>query len=106
MNKESWDREFSEKYIQFCKNVDILIHDSQYLPEEVDARKGWGHSDYQSALDLAEKAGVKKLILFHHDPIRTDSEIERIEKTCQEITKEKRSDLIVEAARETKELEF
>ncbi|MBW1787695.1 MAG: MBL fold metallo-hydrolase, partial [Deltaproteobacteria bacterium] len=56
--------------IEFCRGADILIHDAQYTPEEMDLRKGWGHSDYATALDLAEKAEAKRLILTHHDPKR------------------------------------
>jgi ribonuclease BN (tRNA processing enzyme) len=43
----------------------VLIHDAQYTPEENRDRRGWGHSDYQAAFELAKAAGVKKLILFH-----------------------------------------
>ncbi|HUU41005.1 MAG TPA: MBL fold metallo-hydrolase [Desulfatiglandales bacterium] len=87
-------------YITFCHKADILIHDSQYIPEEISEHKGWGHSDYQSAIDLAVKAQVKKLVLFHHAPERKDSDVVKITIFCQDFIKEKRLDLDVEVARE------
>jgi len=44
-------RQTPNEYIEFCRDADILIHDSQYTPEEIDGRKGWGHSDYRSSFD-------------------------------------------------------
>jgi phosphoribosyl 1,2-cyclic phosphodiesterase len=95
----SKEQSFSD-YVAFCKAADILIHDSQYRPEEMSEHKGWGHSDYQSALDLALKAHVKKLILFHHAPERKDSDVTEITRTCKALIKARNSDLKIEAARE------
>lgn len=94
------------EYAEFCKGADTLIHDSQYTPEEIDKRKGWGHSDYKAAFELANDADVKKLILFHHDPPRTDSGVEEIEKRCRELAEEKKSPIVVEAARENSEFDL
>ena len=87
-------------YVAFCRKADILIHDSQYMPEEILQHKGWGHSDYQSAIDLAIKAQVKKLVLFHHAPERKDSDLVKIAILCQDFIKEKGISLDIEAARE------
>jgi phosphoribosyl 1,2-cyclic phosphodiesterase len=87
-------------YVAFCRKADILIHDSQYMPEEILQHKGWGHSDYQSAIDLAVKAQVKKLVLFHHAPSRKDSDLVKIAILCQDFIKEKGISLDIEAARE------
>jgi phosphoribosyl 1,2-cyclic phosphodiesterase len=62
----------------FCKGAHTLVHDAQYLPREMHGRKGWGHSDWRSSLELARMAGVKRLILTHHDPGRSDSQIDEI----------------------------
>jgi phosphoribosyl 1,2-cyclic phosphodiesterase len=96
---DSKEQSFSD-YVAFCKAADILIHDSQYRPEEMSEHKGWGHSDYQSALDLALKAHVKKLILFHHAPERKDSDVTEITRACEALIKARNSDLKIEAARE------
>lgn len=67
-----------DDYARFCQGADVLIHDAQYLPEEMDKRRGWGHSDWASVVDLAQRAGVGQLILTHHDPGRTDDQVDQI----------------------------
>lgn len=67
-----------EELVRFCEGASALIHDAQYLPEEMEQRKGWGHSDWNSTLKLARQAGVGRLILTHHDPSRTDSQLEKL----------------------------
>ena len=94
-NKRSFD-----SYINFCQGADILIHDSHYFPEEIPMHRGWGHSDYLSAIKLAQESQVKKLILFHYAPERKDSDIIKMAILCQNLVKEKISDLQVEAAKE------
>ncbi len=94
----------AEDYIAFCKEADILIHDAQYTPDEINSRRGWGHSDYLSTVELAAQAHVKKLILFHHDPSRKDHEVTSIVKHCHEYASQKDSNLIINAAEEGGEL--
>ncbi|WP_010263736.1 MBL fold metallo-hydrolase [Treponema primitia] len=73
-------REENEKVLNFFRNADVLIHDSQYTSSEYEADKiGWGHSTYEYAIAAAQKAGVKKLVLFHHDPHRTDTQLAAFE---------------------------
>lgn len=75
--------------IEFVRNTDVLIHDAQYLSSEcnsrVNSRKGWGHSTFELAAAVAIKAGVKRLILFHHEPTRMDEEVRAIEKEAQKL---------------------
>jgi len=72
-------REENEKVLQFFKGADLLVHDTQYTHKEYLASKlGWGHSSYEWAVNAAHKADVKHIILFHHDPLRTDRELERL----------------------------
>ncbi len=59
--------------LDFAQNADILIYDAQYTPEEYESRRGWGHSTWLEAASVAHEAGVKQLILFHHDPAHNDS---------------------------------
>ena len=69
--------EENEKIQQFYKDADILVHDTQYTHKEYLAGKiGWGHSSFESAINSAHKAGVKHLVLFHHEPLRNDQELE------------------------------
>ena len=93
-----------KKYIEFCKNADILIHDAQYTPEEREKRRGWGHSDYVAALNLALESRVKQFILFHHDPSRKDPEVVSFKNHCEELAKKKNVDIVIDAAREGSEL--
>lgn len=63
---------------QFLAQADYVIHDTQYLADEYERYRGWGHSTMEYVVDLAHRADVKNLVLFHHDPLRTDSEIDQI----------------------------
>ncbi|HOJ86531.1 MAG TPA: MBL fold metallo-hydrolase [Elusimicrobiales bacterium] len=76
-----------EDYVIFSKNADVLICDADYNEEEYKYRKTWGHSTYLQALDLAIKANVKTLYLFHHNQDRTDKDIEKTLKICRNILK-------------------
>ena len=93
-----------KKYIEFCKNADILIHDAQYTPEEREKRRGWGHSDYVAALNLALESRVKRFILFHHDPSRKDPELVSFRNHCEYLAEKKNVDIVIDTAREGSEL--
>jgi phosphoribosyl 1,2-cyclic phosphodiesterase len=69
--------------VDFCRDADVLIHDAQYVSEDLPAKSGWGHSRVQHACELAEAASVKHLVLFHHDPDRTDEELDLIQEQAQ-----------------------
>lgn len=83
----------ADKYVEFCKGADILFHDAQYTDKEYEKTRGWGHSTYRQALKLAIDAGVKKLGLFHHDPDRTDEDIDEIVIKLQAAAKEQNSNV-------------
>jgi ribonuclease BN (tRNA processing enzyme) len=63
--------------------ADLLIHDGEFTPEEYRKTRGWGHSMYTRALDLAVQAGVKKLGLFHLDQARTDRQMDKLVEDCR-----------------------
>ena len=75
-----------KSYVDFCSNADLLFHDAQYTEAEYDRTRSWGHSTFKDAVDLAMEAGVKRLGLFHHDPNRSDEEIDRQVDWCREYT--------------------
>ncbi len=56
--------------------ADVLMHDAQYRDHEYDAHVGWGHSSIAATMEFAHKADVDNVILFHHDPYHTDTELE------------------------------
>jgi phosphoribosyl 1,2-cyclic phosphodiesterase len=58
------------------RDVDVLFHDAQYLDTEYPNHIGWGHSAIGDALELARRARVGRLVLFHHDPYHTDDDLE------------------------------
>jgi phosphoribosyl 1,2-cyclic phosphodiesterase len=64
---------------QMAEGADDLIYDAQYLANEYPRRRGWGHSTWLEGTRVARDAGVKRLLLFHHDPDRSDSAIAAIE---------------------------
>lgn len=61
--------------IGVAAGADVLVHDSQYTPEEYVTRVGWGHSSVDHAVRYARAAGAERLVLFHHDPLRSDDEL-------------------------------
>jgi len=72
------------RLVELARGADLLVHDAQYTAEELQNRRGWGHSSFDQAMQVAEMAGVKRLALTHHDPEHDDDFLERIEKLCQE----------------------
>jgi len=70
----------------FFQGSDLLIHDAQYTQKEYEkSRIGWGHTPMEYAIETGIRSGVKRLALFHHEPMRRDSELERLsEKLCHE----------------------
>ncbi|HEY5814506.1 MAG TPA: MBL fold metallo-hydrolase, partial [Terrimicrobiaceae bacterium] len=71
--------------VDLCRGADLLVHDAQYTPEELVTRRGWGHSSYLQAIECARLAGVKKLVLTHHDPDHDDAFLSEIEGQCQDL---------------------
>ena len=57
-------------------DVDLLIHDAQYSPEEYEQHVGWGHSSFAHSVAFATAARAKQLVLFHHDPAHDDQTLE------------------------------
>ena len=88
--------------IELARNADALIHDGQYL--DADFKPGWGHSTVATALDVAKRANVKRLILYHHDPDRTDDALDRIGVETQHAADALGTGLEVIVAREGAEL--
>lgn len=86
--------------IKFCNGSDLLVFDSQYLPSELDKYKGFGHSTYEEASKLAIEADVKRLLLTHHDPRRTDKGVHAIEQKAIQFMKDQKSKIPVKAAKE------
>lgn len=67
-----------EQWLTFLQGVDLLLHDAMYLDHELSRIHGWGHSLVSQVLQLSVDARAKNLILFHHDPSRTDDHLDSI----------------------------
>src|SRR6058998_1368145 len=92
----SWRRGF----VAFLKDVDLLIHDAMYTPKELEQHRGWGHSTYEEAVTLAQDAGAKKLVLFHHEPEHGDKEMDGLVAAARKFAKTRGGSLEVDAAQE------
>ena len=62
---------------EFFNGADLLIHDGQYtMAEYENGKKGWGHTPIEYVVAAARSSSVKRLAICHHDPLRTDSQID------------------------------
>jgi len=63
----------------FLSDADVVVHDTQYTLEEYNNKfTGWGHTSYEDAIKSAHRSRVKKLLFFHHDPLRTDDQLDEL----------------------------
>jgi phosphoribosyl 1,2-cyclic phosphodiesterase len=75
--------EYHEPALDLARDADVLLHDAQYTAEELAARAEFGHSAIDYAVGLAERARVGRLLLFHHDPPRTDDALDELVRAAQ-----------------------
>ncbi len=93
-------------HIHFLRNADLVIHDAQYTASEYLEKIGWGHSTVEYAVDSAIAAGAKHLALYHHDPSRTDADVEKVLATARQRVQSAKGQLVVSAAAEGQEIEL
>lgn len=81
--------ENDQRLVRFAKDTDLLIHDAQYRVEDyvnpTDPKQGYGHSTPEMACGVARAAGVRQLVLFHHEPSYDDETVARIEAGAQRL---------------------
>lgn len=70
--------ELHEAALELAADVDVLFHDAQYTPAELPVRFTWGHAAAPYGVTLAERARARTVMLFHHDPSRTDAQVDAI----------------------------
>jgi len=75
---------------KFVADADLVVHDAQYTAAEYEHDKiGWGHTSIEHAVAMARRNRIKRLALFHHDPLRTDRQLDELSQTyCQQDTGE------------------
>ncbi len=100
----SFAAEERAKMVEFLRDCDIMILDSQYTDEEYSQHIGWGHGSLSTVVSLALDARARKLVLFHHDPSHDDAMVDQIVQRARELVKKSGKSLEVEAAREGAEL--
>ncbi len=90
--------------VDFARGASVLIHDSMYTGAEYMDHRGWGHSSYRDAVDFAIAAEVETLVLFHHEPDRSDSALDEMLSLCHVMVAERGGSVKVIAAHEGMEL--
>jgi phosphoribosyl 1,2-cyclic phosphodiesterase len=73
------------RLVAFARNADVLIYDAQYTPKEYETRKNFGHSTWEVGIEVANKAGVEKLFLTHHDPCHDDIFLDELQTTVERV---------------------
>jgi phosphoribosyl 1,2-cyclic phosphodiesterase/ActR/RegA family two-component response regulator len=102
--ERAFAEEKDQKVADFIAGTDVLILDAQYDAAEYSEHVGWGHTCYEDAVDLAMKAGVRKLFLFHHDPTHDDVWVDSMVESARRMVAKAGSSMEVDAAREGAEI--
>ena len=92
--------EQDQKIIEFLRDADVLVIDSQYDDAEYQSHVGWGHGCVEDVVALALFAKVKQLFLFHHDPDHDDTQISKMLGWARQLVAMQGETLAVDAARE------
>lgn len=100
------ERDPNDRIVEFARGADVLIHDSTFTPELYRERVGWGHSHYLFALQIAAKARVKNLFLYHYDPSLTDAAIDDVMVRSRAEMERQRYSFRLHAAREGVEFQL
>jgi ribonuclease BN (tRNA processing enzyme) len=90
----------NQKLINFITHVDVLVHDAQYTEDEYQKKVTWGHSPVEYTVGIALKAEVKKLVLFHHDPMHDDNTIDEMLEHARKFAKSSGGNIEILAASE------
>jgi phosphoribosyl 1,2-cyclic phosphodiesterase len=93
-----------DRMVDTLHGVRVLIHDAQYTRAEYQSKVGWGHSAVEDVVEMAGRAGVERLVMFHHDPMRTDADLNRIVRLARDLVAEHGWTMRVDAAREGMEI--
>lgn len=72
---DGWGQ-YHEAALELAEGVDLLLHDAQFTTDELASRTHYGHSAVAYAVELGKRAAARRVLLFHHDPTRTDDEVD------------------------------
>jgi phosphoribosyl 1,2-cyclic phosphodiesterase len=96
--------DWQDRFDDFVRGSDVLVHDSMYTNKEYRQREGWGHSTFEQTLSLARRTKVPRLFFFHHSPERTDTELATILQEARDVMRRSGCALRVDAADEGEEI--
>ncbi|MEK7323769.1 MAG: MBL fold metallo-hydrolase [Chloroflexota bacterium] len=96
----------TQSYVDFFRGAGLLIFDAQYTLSEALDKVDWGHSSPVMGAEMAYRAGVQRLALFHHDPLADDRAIYAGQKQAETYLAKRRSDCQVLVANEDLEIEW
>ena len=65
--------------IDFLRDADLVVYDGTYTEEEYTQKRGWGHSSMEHCIAACDQANVKQLLITHHEPTRTDDQLDKLE---------------------------
>lgn len=88
------------RHAEFMRDADVVVHEAQYTPEEYPSKRHWGHSSYPYVVELAAAAGVRCVLLTHHDPAHDDDFLRNLEKRARSLAKQIGSPIEVACAYE------
>jgi ribonuclease BN (tRNA processing enzyme) len=86
-------REVEKQVLELCDHADLVVHDAQYTEDEFEVLAGWGHSTPSYAVRVAGEAGARRLMLFHHDPAHSDTQVDRMLDTARRAAERYRCDV-------------
>jgi len=92
------------RILEFIKGANLLIADAQYDATEINSRRGWGHGSIEEVVDLAIRASVRELCLFHHDPTHDDERLDSMVRQAREMASLSGVPLVIQAASEGGEI--
>lgn len=97
---EHYEGRLDDSLVELARGAEVLIYDGMYTPEEYLSHKGWGHSTWLEGYKVAKAAGVKHLVVFHHDPVHDDVFLAVYEREVRYQIAQMGSDLKLDFARE------
>lgn len=92
--------DWRRRFVAWMRGARVLVHDTMFTSEEYGQHRGWGHSTYEEAVEVALEAEVERLVLFHHRPERTDEDVDRWLEHCRQLVSRRGGSLEVLAAAE------
>ncbi|MCC7539902.1 MAG: MBL fold metallo-hydrolase [Deltaproteobacteria bacterium] len=99
-NVEYDDEAAMTRVADAVRGASMLVHDAMHVPADVPQRRGYGHSSYEEAVHVARRAGVRHLVLFHHDPDRDDAAVDEAVAAARALAQSLGLDMVICAAAE------